>query len=76
MAYLMRSRKIVEIGGIFMRPEVKDYRSKASAIRFPEPLNSSVPVRTPRQKNRKMRIGIDIKILKDEMKKGWRCQRW
>lgn len=52
-----------------MRPEVKDYRSKASAIRFPEPLNSSVPVETLRQKNRKMRIRRDIKILRDEMKR-------
>lgn len=52
-----------------MGPEVKDYRSKASAIRFPEPLNSSVPVGTLRQKNRKMRIRRDIKILRDEMKR-------
>lgn len=52
-----------------MGPEVKDYRSNASAIWFPEPLNSGVPVRTPRQKNRKMRIGRDIKKLKDEIKK-------
>lgn len=61
-----------EMGGIFKVPEVKVYRSKASAIRFSEPLNSSVPVRTPSQKNRKIRMGRDIKILKDEMKEGWR----
>lgn len=53
-------------------PEVKVYTSKASAIRFPEPLNRSVPVTTPSQKNRKIRMRRDIKILKDEMKEGWR----
>lgn len=66
-----RCGRNAEMGGIFKVPKVKVYRSKASAIRFPEPLNSSVPVRTPSQNNRKIRMGRDIKILKDEIKEGW-----
>lgn len=58
--------------GVFMGPRVKDYRAMASGIRFLEPLNRSVPVRTPSQK---MRMGRDIKIsLQDKMKKGWRLK--
>lgn len=45
--------------GVFMGPRVKDYRAKASGIRFPEPLNRSVPVRTP---SKKMRMGRDKDI--------------